>query len=153
VILVSLERPRGAQNDGGEVAAPVFSRIAAHALRRLAIPPDDASRVLRPSVETAALLTSTAVPEPVSAPAPRGHRRMPSLVGMSAREAASLAVRHGLLVDLDGSGRVVEQRPAAGQAIEPGQVCHLALSREGWADLPASKPAPAHNPRLAQVHP
>jgi hypothetical protein len=72
---------------------------------------------------------------------------------MSAREAAALAVRHGLMVDLDGSGRVVDQRPAPGQATEPGQTCHLVLSRQGWGDLPTPKPAGAHDPRLAQVHP
>jgi cell division protein FtsI (penicillin-binding protein 3) len=152
VILVSLERPRGANNEGGDVAAPVFSRIAAQALRRLAIPPDDASRVLRPSVETAALLPSAAAPRPVPVRMVRGGG-MPSLVGMSAREASALAVRHGLMVDLDGSGRVVDQRPVPGHAIEPGQTCHLVLSREGWADLPAAKPAGSPDPRLAQVHP
>ena len=152
VILVSLERPRGVYNEGGEVAAPVFSRIAAQALRRLAVSPDDPSRVLRPSVDPGPLLTAAATaPKPVHAV--RRDGAMPSLVGMSAREAAAVAVRHGLMVDLEGSGRVVDQRPEAGQAVEPGQTCHLVLQRHGWAEPPAPIPAASRDPRVAQVHP
>jgi cell division protein FtsI/penicillin-binding protein 2 len=47
VILVSLDTPRGPKNQGGDVAAPLFARIAEPALRRLAIPPDEPTRVLR----------------------------------------------------------------------------------------------------------
>jgi cell division protein FtsI (penicillin-binding protein 3) len=153
VILVSLERPKGANNEGGDVAAPVFSRIAAQALRRLAVPPDDAARVLRPRVDPGPLVTtaSTAAPAPVHAVG-RGNA-MPSLTGLSAREAAALAVRHGLMVDLDGSGRVVGQRPPPSHPIEPGQTCHLVLERHGWAALPAAAPTASHDPRVAQVHP
>jgi len=152
VILVSLERPRGANNEGGDVAAPVFSRIATHALRRLAVPPDDAARVLRPRVDPGPLLTTaSASPAPVRAGG-RGNT-MPSLAGLSAREAAALAVRHGLMVDLDGSGRVVDQRPLPGHAIEPGQTCHLVLERYGWAELPTAARPASRDPRVAQVHP
>ena len=41
VVLVSLDTPRGARNQGGDVAAPLFARIAEQALRHLAVPPDD----------------------------------------------------------------------------------------------------------------
>ncbi|HEY7516398.1 MAG TPA: penicillin-binding protein 2, partial [Vicinamibacteria bacterium] len=47
VVLVSLDSPRGPRNQGGDVAAPVFARVAEAALRYRAIAPDDASRVLR----------------------------------------------------------------------------------------------------------
>ena len=46
VILVSLDTPRGAHNEGGDVAAPVFARVAEQALRYLAVPSDDPGRVL-----------------------------------------------------------------------------------------------------------
>jgi beta-lactam-binding protein with PASTA domain len=55
---------------------------------------------------------------------------MPDLLGASAREAAIAAARLGLIVELRGSGRVVEQTPPAGEEIEPGQNCVLRLSRE-----------------------
>jgi membrane peptidoglycan carboxypeptidase len=38
VILVSLDTPKGPANEGGDVAAPLFARIAEPALRRLAVP-------------------------------------------------------------------------------------------------------------------
>src|SRR4029079_31758 len=47
VTLVSLDTPKGPANEGGDVAAPLFARIAEPALRRLAVPPDDPDRVLR----------------------------------------------------------------------------------------------------------
>ena len=47
VVLASLDTPRGPNNQGGDVAAPLFARVAEGALRVLAVPPDDAARVLR----------------------------------------------------------------------------------------------------------
>ena len=41
VVLASLDTPRGAANQGGDVAAPLFARVAEGALRVLAVPPDD----------------------------------------------------------------------------------------------------------------
>jgi cell division protein FtsI (penicillin-binding protein 3) len=40
VIVVIIDEPQGAAYYGGDVAAPVFSRIANGALRTLAVPPD-----------------------------------------------------------------------------------------------------------------
>jgi beta-lactam-binding protein with PASTA domain len=56
---------------------------------------------------------------------------MPDLRGRSAREAAIAAARRGLVVELRGSGQVVDQTPAAGAEIEPGGTCVLTLSRTG----------------------
>jgi cell division protein FtsI (penicillin-binding protein 3) len=155
VVLVSLERPRGVRNEGGDVAAPVFARVAAQALRRLAVPSDDPDHVLRPSADPMPLVTrasvgaETAVPVTSAGAAPNGG--MPSLLGLPAREAAAVAVRHGLMVELRGSGRVVEQTPAAGAAIDAGTTCHLVLDRGARAEVPAP-PAP-RDPRVAQVNP
>jgi cell division protein FtsI (penicillin-binding protein 3) len=55
---------------------------------------------------------------------------MPDLRGRSAREAAIAAARRGLVVELVGSGRVLEQSPAPGAEIEPGNTCVLTLGRE-----------------------
>jgi membrane peptidoglycan carboxypeptidase len=155
VILVSLEKPRGVHNEGGEVAAPVFAAIAERALQRLAIPPDDLSRVIRPAAEPSVVVASTKSTRPPLKALPASTvaaTGMPSLLGLSAREASSLAVRHGLMVDLEGSGRVIDQTPHPGQPIEPGTTCRLTLDRRGWTDLPAAPP-PTRAPRLALVHP
>jgi cell division protein FtsI (penicillin-binding protein 3) len=137
VILASLDQPRGWPNQGGDVAAPLFSRVARDALRALAIPPDDADRVLRAVAVAPETLVQAAyrpaeprvtpsAPPPVDEPG-----FMPDLSGRSAREAAIAAARLGLVVELDGSGRVVAQTPKPGTVIEAGHTCRLTLSREG----------------------
>jgi cell division protein FtsI (penicillin-binding protein 3) len=145
VVLVSLDTPRGPRNEGGDVAAPVFARVAEHALRRLAIPPDDPDRVLRmtpykPSnLMPAAYHPGTQVPsiegegrgEWTAAAGPEGDdpQLMPDVRGLSARAAALTAARRGLLVELRGSGRVVAQSPEPGVEIENGARCVLTLDR------------------------
>jgi cell division protein FtsI (penicillin-binding protein 3) len=136
VILASLDTPRGAANQGGDVAAPLFARVAEAALRILAVPPDDAGRVLR-AVATAPENVSPAAyrPQAASSPAetafPEEPGLMPDLRGQSAREAAIAAARRGLVVELHGSGQVVAQTPEPGVEIEPGNTCVLTLGREG----------------------
>lgn len=46
VAVVMIDSPSGQEYFGGEVAAPVFSRVVGHALRILDIPPDDPEQVL-----------------------------------------------------------------------------------------------------------
>ena len=40
IVAVMIDEPRAGQYYGGAVAAPVFSRVTAEALRMLGIPPD-----------------------------------------------------------------------------------------------------------------
>ncbi|MGE0453041.1 MAG: penicillin-binding transpeptidase domain-containing protein [Vicinamibacteria bacterium] len=135
VILAALDEPKGEHNEGGDVAAPLFARVAERALRQLAVPPEDPSRVLRPlPFSTQALLSRAAYSPPV--PAPEAEPvdepgRMPDLRGQPAREAAIAAARRGLTVELRGSGRVVAQTPDPGVEIEAGLTCVLTLSRDG----------------------
>jgi cell division protein FtsI (penicillin-binding protein 3) len=132
VILVSLDTPRGPLNQGGDVAAPLFARVAAHALRALAVPPDDTDRVLRAvAVAPETLVPAAYRPAAGREPPPPPSREpgiMPDLQGRSAREAAIAAARQGLVVELEGTGRVVSQTPAPGTVIETGNTCRLTLS-------------------------
>jgi cell division protein FtsI (penicillin-binding protein 3) len=134
LILVSLDTPKGPRNQGGDVAAPVFARIAEAALRRLAVPPDDPGRVLRAAAEPAEGVVRVAYrPEPTPTPLPEMSDEpgiMPDLRGRSAREAAIAAARRGLIVELRGSGRVVAQTLEPGTEIEAGNTCVLTLARE-----------------------
>lgn len=114
------------------MAAPVFARVAEHALRRLAIPPDDPSRFLRATpyrpaggITPVAFIPGTASPSRVEA----DPGLMPDLRGQSAREAALSAARRGLIVELKGSGRVMGQSPEPGAEIETGARCVLTLDR------------------------
>jgi cell division protein FtsI (penicillin-binding protein 3) len=134
VILVSLDTPRGPRNQGGDVAAPLFARIAEPALQRLSIPPDDPTRVLRASVAPPSRVIPAAyVPSDAATPSidDDDDGRMPDLRGRSAREAAIAAARRGLVVELSGSGQVFSQDPEAGTPIEPGMSCRLRLTRHG----------------------
>jgi cell division protein FtsI (penicillin-binding protein 3) len=59
-VVVVVDEPRAGAYYGGEVAAPVFSRIVEGAMRILAIPPDDVRRVQsRPAI---AVTTAANVP-------------------------------------------------------------------------------------------
>ena len=132
VVLVSLDTPKGPANEGGDVAAPLFARIAEPALRRLAVAPDDPDRVLRATglrPENVHLAAYQTVPASAVAggAVPGESGAMPDLRGSSAREGATSAARLGLIVELRGSGRVVKQTPEAGTAIEAGMTCVLQL--------------------------
>jgi cell division protein FtsI (penicillin-binding protein 3) len=138
VVLVSLDTPQGANNEGGDVAAPVFARVAEAALRRLAVPPEDAGRVMRvdDSPRAAAPVRVAYRPEPTPLAEPVDPGLMPDLRGRSAREAAVAAARRGLIVELKGSGSVVEQSLAPGTELEAGMTCVLVLSRDAALEVP-----------------
>ena len=132
VVLASLDTPKGAMNEGGDVAAPLFARIADEALRLLAIPPDDPTRNIRLasySPETVARTTFAADrPRERVTLAGGDPKIMPDLQGLSLREAALLAARHGLAVTIEGSGVVSSQSPLPGSPLEAGMTCSLTLS-------------------------
>ena len=135
VVLASLDTPRGLHNEGGDVAAPLFARVAAAALRVLAVSPDDPARVLHavaaiPDTLTPAAFRPQAPLRPQLAPPVDEPGLMPDLRGRPAREAAIAAARRGLVVELRGSGQVVAQSPEPGAEIEPGLTCLLTLGRE-----------------------
>lgn len=163
LVLVSLDTPRGPRNQGGDVAAPLFARVAEHALRHLGIPPDDPARVLRamavgpetvtpaayhpaaPAVAAGAAGSATDEPEPGI---------MPDLRGRSAREAAIACARRGLIVELRGSGHVTSQSPETGTEIEQGMTCVFTLGRPGApSDPPGLVEPPRHVPSPAPLVP
>jgi cell division protein FtsI (penicillin-binding protein 3) len=147
VILVSLDSPRGPRNEGGDVAAPVFARVAERSLRHLQIPPDAADRVLRmvpyrPDTVTQAAYRPQPAGDGDTARDTGEPGLMPDLRGQSAREAAVAAARRGLIVELRGSGQVVAQSPEPGAEIEAGTTCMLTLSREPAARTAAETARP-----------
>jgi cell division protein FtsI (penicillin-binding protein 3) len=131
VILVSLDTPKGPKNQGGDVAAPLFSRIATEAVRLLAIAPDDPTRNIRLVTYTPETLAQTALvsdrPRAALSAANDDPRIMPDLRGLSLREAALIAARHGLATEIHGRGVVASHSPLPGTPIEPGMTCALDL--------------------------
>ena len=149
--LVLIEEPRGARYYGGDIAAPVFSRVVSQALGILRVAPEEqrlpetllastsAEKIRYPegivpaSVRGAlvpAALPATAIEEPAVAVVGDG---VPSAVGLSARQALALFARHGLSARVVGSGFVVEQIPAPGAPARPGSVCMLRLAEPSAA--------------------
>lgn len=140
VMLVMLDEPTG-QVYGGLIAAPIFSRIASQTLQYLGVPPNipDGKNQILPSAEQiakaleAARVESEAPPvvdidsivaaevdgETIVAPVASGPL-MPDFVGMSARQVLQVIEKDHINVRLIGSGRVIEQEPAAGAAIPAG---------------------------------
>ena len=122
VIAITVDEPQG-DVYGGQVAAPVFARVAGQTLNHLRILP-------REHVATLAAVTPT-YEEPLPDLAPLLSVRnttdglvMPDFHGMSYRQVLQSMERHGLNLRLNGSGRVIEQFPSAGEAIPYG--------REAW---------------------
>jgi len=158
-ILVSLDSPRGKYH-GGEVAAPVFKRVAEQVLNYLNVPHDvpiaprlqavsfraqpnaPAPEVsdfvplqYEPSaaVEPRATLATPAKLAPVAATSvPRAEGReitVPQLLGKSVRQVTQECLSLGLSPVLIGTGVAVEQVPASGELIRPGNRVTIRFGR------------------------
>jgi stage V sporulation protein D (sporulation-specific penicillin-binding protein) len=141
VILVVIDHPRNGPYYGGTVAAPVFQKIATAALRYLAVP-----RTINPTAPViisadATLLarpgTSTTQVQPVTFTL-TGQLVMPSVIGLSAREATSLLTKAGLTVRPLGQGVVVSQAPEAGTPVDTDDTAVLQLERTRPVPAPVS---------------
>jgi cell division protein FtsI/penicillin-binding protein 2 len=141
-ILVVIDHPRKGAYYGGTVAAPVFQKIAAASLRHLAVP-----RTINPIapvvISTDATLVARATPAtpPEVQPAALsidGQPVMPSVTGLSAREATRILSKAGLAVQVKGEGVVVTQSPEPGMPIATGDTSVIQLERARAASAPAS---------------
>ena len=141
--LVMIDTPRGDVFTGGAVAAPVFQRIAAAALRHLAVPPTINAQ---PPVLVAARRPPRAVTAPAghrgAAPAADGRApaaatsccTMPDVHGLSARQALEVLGRLRLGARVHGVGFVVSHEPPPGTRVGRDTTAVLHLER---------RPAPA----------
>ncbi len=111
---------------GGEVAAPVFRKIASQALLYLGIEPDrdDAPRPPAPPARVARAERPSAMPRPVTAGG-----AVPDLRGLSARQAVSVSADLGLRLTLVGHGAVARQEPPPGTALPDGGAIEVWLER------------------------
>ncbi|MEO6222337.1 MAG: penicillin-binding transpeptidase domain-containing protein [Vicinamibacterales bacterium] len=138
-ILVVIDHPRNGPYYGGVVAAPVFQRIAAGALRHLAVP-----RSINPIAPVIISADATLVARSGSAlPAVQptalsleGQPVMPSVTGLSGREAMQILSKAGLIVHLIGQGLVVAQSPEPGTPVAAGDIGVLQLERARFVSVP-----------------
>jgi cell division protein FtsI (penicillin-binding protein 3) len=134
-MLVMLDEPK-TEKWGSEAAAPIFAAVARDALRHLGVPPRDAPpvqivRAPMPGGPRAAPAPEAAPPglvRPVSVAAPEAPGAMPSLVGLSLRQAMEVLAPLDVRLEVQGQGTVVAQVPAAGAPIGPGASCQVTLA-------------------------
>jgi cell division protein FtsI/penicillin-binding protein 2 len=130
-ILVVIDNPRQGGHYGGEVAAPVFKRIAEAALRQVGVPAT--IRPIPPIVVTASderVVPAQVLPTVIPVMTPVGDRKvMPDVRGLAARDAVRALGAMGLSVRLRGSGFVTAQTPEAGRLVDSGEVSVLDLRR------------------------
>jgi len=147
-ILVSIDEPRGLYH-GGDVAAPVFKRIAEMVLHYLNVPPDSVST----GIELAALGseftsegTSGVSDVPLSydeagaaSESPtEGFQSnqlvtsttvVPNFIGRGIRSVAQECTRLGVRLVIIGSGQAVRQQPPPGTPITPKLTCRVEFKR------------------------
>jgi cell division protein FtsI/penicillin-binding protein 2 len=146
-IVVVVDSPHRVSPYGGVVAAPIFQKIAATALRHYAVP-----QSINAPEPVLALRPNDTPEQPASGPSapPRivalgGSQTgtatvFPDLTGMSARDALRLLARLGLTARLQGTGVVVQQYPPSGEPIESASTVVLRLERRMLQIASAAKP-------------
>ena len=146
VIVVVIDSPHGRNSYyGSTVAAPIFQRIGAAALRLYGVPPslNPAPPLIAgggkglpqtpwPSPTGLAVIPVGTGTNPIGSPT-----TVPDLRGLGARDAVQILARLGMSSRLIGAGVVVDQDPLPGSPIERGAVSVLRLARQATADVAA----------------
>jgi cell division protein FtsI (penicillin-binding protein 3) len=139
-ILVVVDTPRGPgyptkhKYYGGDIAAPVFQRVAEQSLRYLAIPPTVNPMPPVIVADVTSDSTGAMTPATASAAAPQvdvvsGVPTIPELRGLGAREAIVRLAKQGLTPHVSGTGLVTAQDPPPGTPIDSRSTCTLRLGR------------------------
>src|SRR5438094_3451699 len=118
---------------GGDLAGPVFRRVAEASLRYLGVTSSAASAKLQTVSRTGDLADQTlaamhAAPRPelyeppvvMGGPSPPDAVRVPDATGLPARDAVRALVGAGLVPQIEGTGRLVRQAPAPGTPASKG---------------------------------
>ncbi|MBE8955131.1 MAG: PASTA domain-containing protein [Quinella sp. 2Q5] len=135
-LLVMIDEPYGTSIYGGQIAAPVASRIFSQIFRYMRIEPSDVplgvdvDELDATIGEGDASIHSTQAPQEVkpAEPAPEPPKenlapesaRVPNFYGKSIREAARLANEAGVSFTAEGSGFAVSQSIGAGEVVDKG---------------------------------
>jgi hypothetical protein len=133
-------------HQGGTVAAPAFRRIADATLRHLGVVADDPTqgdelRAHKPAAKPATATLAAGAPDPrgdavqlaaltpeaPAEPIEQDQRRVPALLGQTARAAIVGAQRSDLLLTLSGSGLVRAQQPEPGAVVAAGSTVAVVL--------------------------
>jgi cell division protein FtsI (penicillin-binding protein 3) len=139
-VIVVVDEPAG-QHMGGEVAAPIFKKVAEPILRYMSVPPDAPSyapqytvkqevkpnleRMLKPNASSRGPFEPKYVvadfsPGSFGSDAGFGEIVVPDFGGKSLREVTQDCLKSGLRLQSIGSGAAVEQVPSPGTTVYPG---------------------------------
>lgn len=167
VIAVIIDEPV-IDHYGGVVAGPVFRRVGEAALRHLGVPATGGGEVLaeierdarrRARAErdeargerSADAAGDAAAGEEAGAQEPTDDEaRVPDLRGVGARRALVALTEAGLAAQLEGTGVVVAQAPAAGVIAPRGSRVRVVLEAPRWHE-PAIAPEPDGDPSAASA--
>jgi len=134
VIAVVLDEPEG-RASGGRMAAPVFREIASRSLNLFNVPEQ------LPVIDEPALniqmcsLQNVPADRRMQRPAERSERHpehwvMPAVMNLPLRSAIRALIDFPFALKVEGSGRIVSQRPKPGAFIERGQTLWLSACSE-----------------------
>jgi len=136
VIAVVLDEPM-IGHYGGDLAGPVFRRVADSSLRYLGVTPSAASAKLQTVTRAGDLADTTLAamhagerpemldPAVSSEVNPKDAVRVPDAAGMAMREAIRVISAAGFVPEIEGSGRLVRQAPSAGVSVAKGTSIRL----------------------------
>ena len=120
-VLVMIDDPRGGDFYGGQIAAPVASRIFSQLLRYAHVEPSSntfaettGSTEKRRSDDEEKRMEAVATP-------PEGKAVVPNFTGLSLREAARLAELRGLTFESEGTGAAVSQNLGVNDIVDQGE--------------------------------
>ena len=136
VVAVVLDEPTIGRY-GGDLAGPVFRRVAEASLRVLGVTPMPGSAkiaaVKREGDPADATLASTKAPAAPAGPVasaivvPPGNVRVPDASGLPAHDVVAALTRAGLIPQIEGWGRAVRQTPPAGAPAPKGSAVRVVL--------------------------
>jgi cell division protein FtsI (penicillin-binding protein 3) len=146
VIAVVLDEPMIGRY-GGDLAGPVFRRVAEAGLRYLGITPSQgvakntkgstepdraqiAAQVLKPSPAVLDAMNEDSnkptAPTMIGPPTETGIR-VPNIMGLPARDAIRLLMSAGLVPEVEGKGTLVRSYPAVGAPVQKGSSVRIVL--------------------------
>ena len=139
VVAVVLDEPT-IGHYGGDLAGPVFRRVAESSLRYLGVTPSantsNLSQVRRDGdlADAISMTKPPTPPEPQPAPVqgypvqvPPGSVRVPDATGLPAHDVVLALTKAGLVPRIEGWGKAVRQEPAAGAAAVKGAFVRVVL--------------------------
>ena len=156
-IIVVIDSPRGRYH-GGDVAAPVFRRIAEQALAYRNIPPTDPDSV---PMSLASYKETRAAEEPVDREGGATQFLdgtpglvVPNFAGQGVRAVTAAALAGRLPVEIEGNGIAYQQQPPPGAVLPEGEKIVIRFriggtAQPGGSPPQALRPAPRSSPSPA----